>query len=240
MIRHTVPAALALALGAVVAAPAHAAEVQVQASGPVVELTVTEQVKARPDIATIRTGVVTRARTAVEAMRLNAAEMTKVIDRLKAAGVDPDDIQTTGVRLGAEYDYDNNRRQQVFRGYQATNGVMVTVRDVAEVGPLLDALVAAGATDIGGPDFSIEDDTTARNQARDAAFTSGRQQALQYARWNGYSDVRLIAVEETMQPGRPMPVARMATLDVAEESTPIEPGMVSTGVSLTLKYEMVR
>ncbi|ANU08285.1 SIMPL domain-containing protein [Paraurantiacibacter namhicola] len=240
MSRFAIPAALAIACA--LPATAHAAEVQVQAAGPVIELTVTEQVKAKPDIATIRTGVTTQARTAVEAMRLNALEMTKVIERLKALGVDPDDIQTTGVRLGAEYDYNNQTRRQVFRGYSASNGVMVTVRDVANVGPLLDALVAQGATDIGGPDFSIEDDSAAREQAREAAVMNGRAQALQYARWNGYSDVRLIAVEEVIRPGMPQPVARMASLDVMEESasTPIQPGMVATGVTVTLKYEMVR
>ena len=114
---HLVPF---LALAAI-AAPASAAEVQIQASGPVIELSVNETVKAKPDIATISAGVTSEAPTAVEAMRQNAAEMDAVIKRIKALGIAEDDIQTTGIDLGARYDYDRDTQKQVFRGYSASN-----------------------------------------------------------------------------------------------------------------------
>ena len=44
------------------AMPAAAAEVQVTSQGPVVELAVTETVKAKPDIADVSAGVTTQAR----------------------------------------------------------------------------------------------------------------------------------------------------------------------------------
>ena len=61
--------------------PAMAAEIQLQAQGPVVELAVTETVKARPDLATVSAGVTTQAPTAVEAIdrkstRLNSSHST--------------------------------------------------------------------------------------------------------------------------------------------------------------------
>lgn len=239
MIRYTVPLLAAAAL----AAPAAAAEVQIQAQGPVVELSVSETVKAKPDIATVSAGVTTQAPTAVEAMRLNAAKMDAVVKRIKALGIADEDIQTAGISLGAQYDYVQAQQRQVFRGYQASNRVSVILRKVAETGPTLDALVAAGATDINGPDFSLDDDTAARAQARKAAWATAQAQAAEYARMAGYSGVRLLEVSEAIVPGRPMPYAERDAIMVtaqAKAPTPIEPGLVGTQVNLTVKYEMTR
>lgn len=158
MIRFAIPALAA----ATFASAAQAAEVQIQTQGPVVELTVSEVVDAKPDIVDLSAGVTSQARTAVEAMRINAREMTAVIDRIKALGVDADDIQTAGIDLNAQYDYDQETREQVFRGYQASNRVSVTLRDVDRAGEVLDALVAAGANNVGGgrdraPRVAIDD-----------------------------------------------------------------------------------
>lgn len=236
-----VPLAIALITSTALAAPLSAAEVQILATGPVVEMTVTEQVKARPDIADIGAGVTTQASTAVEAMQMNAREMTAVISRIKALGIAEDDIQTSGVNLNAQYDYDRPNLQQVFRGYQVSNRVSVTVRDVDAVGPILDALVAAGATDLNGPNFSIDDDTGAKAQARQTAMETAATRAREYASWAGYSDVRLLEVSESVNRNpQPRMMERVAAMDASAESTPVQPGLVGTGVTLTVKYEMVR
>ncbi len=230
------------ALLAAIASPAAAAEIQLAAQGPVVELAVTESVKARPDIAMVSAGVTTQAPTAVEAMRGNAAAMDAVIARIKALGIAPDDIQTTGINLGAQFDYDQVRQRQVFRGYQASNRVSVTLRKVPDTGRVLDALVAAGANDISGPNFSIDDDTAPRAQARKAAMDKARRQAEDYARWAGYSGVRLLQVSELVNPGRPMPYMDRAEIIVtgAKIATPVEPGLVGTSVTVNVTYEMTR
>ena len=67
---------------------------------------------------------------------------------------------------------------------------------------MLDALVAAGATDISGPDLSIDDDTAARAQARRQALETARAQAREYARAAGYADVRLLEISETVARSR--------------------------------------
>lgn len=235
MIRFAIPL---LAVTAI-AAPAFAAEVQIQATGPVVELTVTESVASDPDIAEISAGVTTRAPTAVEAMRQNAVQMNSVIDRIEALGIAEEDIQTAGINLNAQYDYDQRDQRQVFRGYQASNRVSVRLRETAEVGEVLDALVAAGATDLGGPNWSIDDPTEARQQSREAAFASARDRALAYARMSGYADVRLLEVSESIQTEQPMPMMRLrAESAQADASTPVRPGQVEAAVTVTVKYQM--
>jgi len=237
MIRFAIPLLAATAL----AAPLAAAEVQIQSSGPVVELTINEQVKAEPDIATISAGVGSEAPTAVEAMRINAREMSAVIARIKALGIDEDDIQTTGVSLNARYDYNRQTQKQVFRGYNVSNRVSVKLRDVDRTGSVLDALVEAGATDIGGPNFSIGDDTAAKAQAREAAMKTAKERALQYATWSGFTGVRLLEISESVSVSNPRPMMRAAMAsDAVAESTPIQPGMIATGVTITVKYEMTQ
>lgn len=242
MNRMLIPAALAL--GAVTAVPqALAAEVQVQAQGPVVDLSVTKTVQSKPDMVQIGAGVNSLAPTAVAAMQANARAMDAVVKRIKALGIDGKDIQTAGISLNADYDYDQVKRQQVFKGYRASNRVSVILHGVDRAGPVLDALVAAGANDISGPDFSVEDDGAAQAQARKAAFAELQARAQEYARWAGYSNVRLLQVGESVMNSQPMPImkAQMAR-DVAAPAplTPVEPGLVGTSVTVSASFEMVK
>lgn len=233
--------AIVFAASTALAAPLAAAEIQIQSSGPVVELAITETVKAEPDIATVSAGVTSEAKTAVEAMRINALEMSAVIARIKALGIAEKDIQTSGISLNAQYDYDRDSQRQIFRGYGVSNRVNVTLRDVKRTGSVLDALVAAGATDIGGPSFSIGDETGAQAQARKAAMDTAKERAMEYAGWAGYSGVRLLEVSEAVSYNEPMPMMRSAMADAAMAApTPVEPGLVGTGVTVTVKYEMVK
>ena len=131
----------------------------------------------------------------------------------------------------------------IFQGYDVTNQVSVTLLDIAKIGATLDALVAAGANNINGPFFSRKNDKPQRAQAREAAFKAAEVQARDYARMAGFSGVRLLAVEETLAQGGPIPfdMARPQAITVtASKVTPIEPGRVGTVVQMTVKYEMTR
>ncbi len=238
--------ALALAAASALALPAAslaAAEVALKAEGPVVELSVFESVSVAPDIATIGAGVTSEAPTATEALRLNSAEMQKVVARIKALGVAEQDIQTTGINLSARYDYDQEARRQVFRGYQASNRVSVILRKIDRAGAVLDALVAAGATDLDGPSFSIENDAAAKDAARKRAIERAQARVKAYAEMLGYDGARVLWISESIEGRGPMPeMAMMKANDgmVAAAPPPVQPGMVSTGISIAFKFELVK
>ena len=233
-----------LAAAALAATPAMAANVDIAVQGPVVEITASETVQSEPDQATVGAGVTTRARTAVQAMRDNANAMDAVIARLKALGIARADIQTSGVNLNAAFQYNNNNSPPVFQGYDVTNQVSVTLKDIDKVGATLDGLVGAGANNLSGPFFSRKDDKAPRAQAREAAFRIADAQARDYARMAGFGGVRLLAVEETVQRGGPIAFdisqPQAITVTASSKSTPIEPGRVGSVVQLTAKYEMTR
>ena len=221
-------------------AAALAANVDIAANGPVVELNVYESVDIAPDTATIGAGVTTEAPTATEALRQNSAEMQKVIAQIKALGVAEKDIQTTGINLNARYDYDQATQRQVFRGYMASNRVSVILRKIDDTGRVLDALVQAGANDINGPSFSIDDDTAAKDAARKRAVERAQAQAKAYAEMLGYDGAKVLAISEGLTGNSPMP--QMAEMRIATkvDATPVQPGMVQAGVSISITYELFK
>lgn len=239
MLKYTTPAIAALALAS---APA-SAEVEITAQGPVVALSVTENVAVDPDIANLSAGVTTVEPTAVQAMQANARSMTRVIEQIEALGIDRDDIQTNGINLSAQYRYNNNGNPPTFIGYQASNRVTIVVRDIDEAGPVLDALVASGANDISGVSWGIDDPSSAIDQARAAAFENGRQQAMEYAQMAGFSNVRLLEISENVMPGRPVAYDEAIVVTGSRVNgappTPTRPGQVNAGVTVTFSYELI-
>lgn len=221
---------------------AQAAEIQIAVQNPVVELTVNETVQSAPDTATIGAGVTTRAATASEAMRQNAQAMERIVARLVALGIPRRDIQTSNFSLSPQYQYTRDGVPPQMLGYDAANQVNVTLRDLDKIGATLDALVAVGANNLYGPNFTLERNEQAKASARRTAYERGRQLATEYARLAGFKGVRLLEVSESFTGYGPVAVvghaANLTTKDVAE--TPVEPGRVGVGVQVTVKYEMTR
>ncbi len=240
---HRFALSLSVAAIAVAAAAPATAQVQVATTGPVVELSVTERVEAEPDLVRIGAGVTTEAPTAVEAMRLNTAAMTGVIARIRKLGIPERNIQTTGINLGARYNHDQRTQRPVFAGYSASNRVSVELDEVERTGEILDALVTAGATDINGPQFALADAAAsqAQAQAREAAMTTAREQALAYARMAGFSDIRLLRIAEGVD-GETQPLMRDAIMVTGSRiaRTPVQPGMVEQAVTVQVTYELTR
>jgi uncharacterized protein YggE len=240
-ILRAVPAVLAAST--MLSAPAMGAEIQIAVKNPVVALTRTEIVQSAPDTAQVGAGVTVRAPTASAALRLNAQQMDKVIARLRQLGIAREDIQTANFSLNAQYQYRNDSQPPLLLGYDASNSVNVTLRNLDKVGETLDALVSAGANNLYGPNFTLEKDKAAKASARKAAFAHAQDQASEYARMGGYTGVRLLEISETYAQMGPMPVnaqAIVVTSASAEAKTQIEPGRVGTGVTITVKYEMTR
>ncbi|ATW05249.1 SIMPL domain-containing protein [Sphingorhabdus sp. YGSMI21] len=218
---------------------AQAANVEIVAQNPVIELSVSEQVDSAPDTAMFSTGVETRAKTATEALRQNSVQARAVMNRLKSLGIAEKDIQTTGINLRADYDYDQESRQNRFVGYVVSNQVSATVNDISKLGEILDAIVSSGATNLNGPSFSISDDSKLKDLARERALANAKARAMGYARAEGYSGVRVLSISEGMSHQSDAPMMRMEA-SASSSAPPVAPGQVGTVVSLNITYEMTR
>lgn len=240
---HTLSLALAAAVPMLGASPAlaQAAPMMVPATGPVVSLSVTETVDSAPDMATVGTGVQTRALTAREAMRLNAQAMDKLIAAILKSGVARKDVQTSGINLSPQYDYSNQAagKGPRFIGYVASNQLTVKLRKIDTVGDVIDTMVTAGATNINGPSFGIADDAPLVKQAREKAIRSAGERAQFYAAQTGYSSARLISISESGDFVRP-PMPMMQAMRAEAANTKVEPGQLTTSLTLSFQYVLER
>jgi len=211
-----------------------------QARGPLLTLSVTESINSAPDMATINTGVQTRALSAKDAMTQNAAQMEKLIGALLKAGIERKDIQTSGINLNPRYDYSNRTENEGprFIGYEASNQLTVQVRKLDSAGELVDSLVSAGATNINGPSFGIAEPDKLLDQARTKALKTAQTRADLYAQATGHRTARLVSISEGGS-FTPPPMPMMAMREVAATSAPqtkIEPGEIATSISLNVQY----
>jgi uncharacterized protein YggE len=206
----------------------------------VLEITVQESVAAAPEIANIGAGVTTAGKNAAEAMQENAKLMNAVYDALRKAGIADKDLQTSGINLNAQYDYSNNRDGAPPRlaGYQASNTVNVTVRDLGTLGKTLDAVVASGANQINGPTFDVNDREAHLDKARAAAIASAKARAEIYAKAAGLKVRKIISITEQPSHGAPAPMMRAMAMDSAAAKTPITAGSLDIGLATLVRFEL--
>ena len=207
--------------------------------GPMARLTVSGQGQAttQPDLATINLGVSTRAATAAEAMTQNAGAQAKVIETLKAEGIEARDIQTSGLNLAPVLDYTDDGQPPKLTGYAAQNSVTVRMRDIAGLGLVLDKLIASGANDISGITFSREDMTATEDEARGKAVADARRRAETMAAAAGMKLGPLMALSDQPVDSGPMPMPRMAMAAEAKMGgAPVEAGELSVVTQVTAVY----
>jgi uncharacterized protein len=232
--------AAALLLGAAAlpsAAVAQQSTINQTITGTRLDINATGEVARVPDLATISTGVVSRALTASAAIQQTAARMARVREALRRAGIADRDIQTSNVSLSPDYVYANNQPPKL-SGYSASNQLTVRFRDIASTGKILDALVGEGANQISGPNLSVEHPEAALDEARAKAVAAGRVRADLYARSLGLRVVRVVSVSESggYAPPPPMPMVMAARAE--RDQSAIDPGEQKLQVGVAMTFEL--
>jgi len=189
-----------------------------------------------PDIAVLRLGVSTRGTTAAEAMSANSESMRRVFATTESLGVAAADMKTSRLTINPYYRQalgEDGGRRSVIDGYEAGNALRITLREVDDVGAVIDALVAAGANQVDGLDFGVSDLEEARDEARAAAVADARRKAELYA---DAADVDLgdvVSISEFSTSG-PVPVVRME----AAMAVPIAAGRNEISASVVVVWEL--
>jgi uncharacterized protein len=203
--------------------------------GTVLDVSATGKTTRVPDVATIRAGVVTQSATATDALAQNAQRMAKVLDALKAAGVQARDIQTANVSLQPQYRSEPNQ-SPVITGYQASNTVSIRFRDIAKSGAILDTLAKQGANQIDGPDLSLDQPDAAMDEARVDAVKRARARADLYAKAAGLSVSRILTISEGGEISGPRPVMYARAVAGYAADTQIAAGESDVTVTITVRF----
>ena len=228
---------IALPLALLALPGALAAQAPTPQSATRLDVSATGTVHRVPDVAAVSAGVVTLARDAGTAMTDNATRMGAVVAALRKAGIAERDIQTASLSLQPQYRYADNQ-PPVLTGYQASNRVSVRLRALKDAGKVLDALVAAGANQIDGPNFTIDQPEAALDEARTQALATARARAERYAKAAGMHVARILLISENgggyARPPAPMPMMAMR----AKADTPVEAGEQDLSVTLAVTFEL--
>jgi uncharacterized protein YggE len=191
------------------------------------------QVSARPDRALVRLGVQVEAGTAGEALAQNSAHIQNVLSALAEAAIPVEDIQTHTVQLQPRYD--EHTIGQRLAGYMALNVVEVRVRNLDELGKLLDTAVGAGANTIQGIYFEVSDSTALLDQAREAAMQEAKHKAERLA---ALANAELGEVYTLNEASYLPPPVIYDSLAVSSKAVPIEPGVQLMRVEVQVTWAL--
>lgn len=196
------------------------------------------EVRVDPDRATIQISVQTRAATAAAAASQNATRQKAVFDALRALGLASDQLSTINYNVYPEQRYEPNREPVVI-GYNVTNTLLVDVKNLSQVGSVIDAALSKGANMITSLQFYASNTDGARRSAIAGAIQKARLDAEAAARAAGGSLAGLLEVSigsHYAPPPRPLAMARGQVAAAAAEQTPINPGEQTLSVDVTTRW----
>ena len=199
------------------------------------------ETKVASDRATVMVAVETRAKTAAEAGQMNARKLKAVQDTLTRLGVQRDQMATVQYSVTPDWRYENRTQRLV--GYVASNTLRLQIRKLETVGPLIDASLAAGATNINSVEFSASAIDSARRVAITAAVAQARADAEAMARAAGGSLGSLLEMTTQDHGPRPMMQQMYARAPKAESAdaveTPMTPGEQTVMATVFARWQFV-
>lgn len=204
------------------------------------------EVTAEPDMAIVMSGVVTDADTARAALDANTRAMAGLFEVLRDAGIEERDIQTSGFSVEPKYVQSDRRDAQGYRlppviaGYRVSNAVTVRVRDLDNLGRVLDRSVTVGANSISGVAFALAEPGGLLDEARRLAVADAIARAELMTGAAGVGLGRIRSISEQSAP-RPQPMADMARLAVsAESAVPVAAGELSYTATVSIQWEIAQ
>lgn len=195
-----------------------------------------------PNIAEANVGVEVLAPTVKEATEEAKERMTAIMAALQEAGIAEKDIQTSNYSIYFER-YPEIRPMveaeplEAEGSYRVSNMVRVKIRDLDRIGTVLDGVIEAGANNVYGVNFTVEDPGEVRSEARGKAIADARARAQELADLNGVSLGEVLQISEVIggpftASGIPVPVA----MEYRGGSGPISPGELEFSVQIQVTY----
>lgn len=211
------------------------------ADGTTLSVTGNGTVLVESDLAIVTVGVQETSKDVLEAQSTVNEKIAAIKQALLDAGVEESSINTDSINIYANYDYSDNT--EVIVGYTARNSLSVRTTDMDNVGSLIDAAFAAGANTLDNVQFTVQDDTQAREQALTMAVEDARRKADVLASAAG---LQVASIERISEGGvsvyDSMRNYAADTVMAAEESggagTLVQAALVSVDATVSMEFEL--
>ena len=189
-----------------------------------------------PDIAYIELGVESRSEDIATAFSEANSTISIVISAVNGVGVASEDVRTTGLNIYREGPFDRNMGDQNV-SYVVSNQIRLIVRDTSTVAEVINAAVAAGANQLYGLQFGIDNRDTLESDARADAFADARARAEELAGLAGLTVGDVVSISEYSGNASPFNVSNLAQADsMGGGGAVVEPGNLSVTVSIEVTF----
>lgn len=194
---------------------------------------------AAPDMAEVSFGVTKQAEKPDAALTQASQVASGIVDAVIAAGVDKKDLQTEWMNLQPQYSGGEDKAP-VITGYEATVMVKVKVRDIDALGSVMEAATKAGATNVAGLSFVLDDDATAQDEAITTAVDDARARAESMAAAADRQLGKVLRVSETAvyQPYGPNYSGAEYARAADSFSAALQPGQIQTSANVTVVFDL--
>ena len=157
----------------------------------------TGEIYAKPDLGVVSFSVINDAETVSDAMNENTEKMNGIIKVIKEQGVEDKDLKTTGFNVYPLYEYtERGYGERVLRGYEVSQQVQVKIRNLDKTGTIIEKATSAGATNMGGLSFVIDNEDDLKKQAREQAIEKAKTKAQELANQLGVKLGRIVSFNE--------------------------------------------
>lgn len=219
---------------------------------PLNTITVTGEGRATavPDIARISFTVQETASNVAAAQDAATKRTNDAIAAVGDLGVEDKDVKTTGYNVYPQYENQQPcypgalcpTGTPAITGYQVSQSIEVTVRDTAKAGDVLQKLGTLGVQNISGPTFTVDDDSSVSDDAREKAIDDAREKAKVLAHQLGVHLGDVVSFSESGNYPQPMYAKGGATMDsvmMRESAAPTLPvGQDETTITVSVTYEI--
>ena len=193
---------------------------------------------ASPDLAILRLGVISTAKSAKLATELNNASIAKIFRVLEDLGLSMNDLETDRFQLVPQREYRKGLAPLII-GYQVTNTLVLRIRELDRVGEIMQAAIDAGGNNFESLTYAVEDDEQYVEKARLLAVENALFKAMELTEPLDAKVGKPLTIQELSGHSRPMHDRRMMQADMMVESVPVQaPSELKTEVRVQVKFEL--
>jgi hypothetical protein len=217
-----------------------------------IAVSATASKKVTPDLLNVQLRVQTESGSARQAQQDNAAVAADLRSKLKALGIEDEDIQTSSYRVEPVYESDyicdkngyNCRYKSTLTGYRAVHGISVSIEELDKGGEVIDAAATAGTnqTFVDYVQFTLKDETrraVEKSLLQDAS-AEAKSKAQGIAAGLGVSVGKVLSASESFS--YPYYYKTYDYLYAAAEApavpTQLSPGQVDVSATVSASFEI--
>jgi len=193
---------------------------------------------ATPNVAKYTVSVSTGPQASAEVALKKLSELSgPIVSAVKKEGVEEKDIATTNLSINPQYDFTSGR--QILRGFEASESLELTIRDLDKIGSILSTATGEGVNAAGGLNFQVDDIEKVRLEAQKKAIEDAKQKAEELSDALGVGLGRVKNFSAGDAGSQPMPYFAKAGDAVSSEAAPVVPaGTQEVQVNVSVTFEL--